>query len=254
VSRHQGPSKLLRGKKKYRPISLENFIEVTGEEMMKNRLSETLMAIRTAKELFDGAVVNLGIGIPTLVSSYVPEEMDIIFHSENGLLGFGPVIEADEVEEKADIDLINATGQFVMPAPGMCVCDAGQALAMADAGYVDIGILGALQVSEKGDISSWFHYAWNIGGSIDVASGVNRLIVLMTHVTNKGEPKILKECSLPISAARCVDLIITDVAVIKVTEGGLVLEEIAPGWTCDEIQAITEAKLVVSPDIREIEF
>lgn len=224
---------------------------------MKARLSREVMAMRIAKELFDGAVVNLGIGIPTLVSSYIPEGMTIIFHSENGVLGFGPVVTAEEFAEKADIDLINAGGQYITPLPGMCFLHHADSFAVIRGGHLDIAILGGLQVSEKGDLANWLipeRGVGNIGGGMDLAFNASKVIVAMEHTTKDNRPKILKNCTFPLTAPECVDLVVTDLAVIEVTGKGLLLKEIAPGWTADEVQQFTEPRLMISPELKVIEL
>ena len=222
---------------------------------MKERLSREAMAMRIAKELFDGAVVNLGIGIPTLVSSFVPEGMTVIYHTENGALGFGPVVTAEDMEEKADIDLVNASGQYVSPQPGMCFFHHADSFTMIRGGHVDMTVLGALQVSEKGDLANWMfpgRGVGNIGGGMDLAFNARNVIIAMEHVTKDGKPKIVKECTVALTAPECVDLIVTDIAVIEVKDKSLILKEIAPGWTVDEVQALTEARLRVASDLKEI--
>jgi 3-oxoacid CoA-transferase B subunit len=224
---------------------------------MKGRLSREVIAMRIAKELFDGAVVNLGIGIPTLVSSYIPEGMTIIFHTENGALGFGAVVTAEEFEEKADIDLINAGGQYVTPLPGMCFFHHADSFAMIRGGHIDITVLGGLQVSEKGDLANWMfpeRGVGNIGGGMDLAVGSKKVIIAMEHTMKEGQPKIVKGCSYPLTAKECVDLIVTDLAVIEVTKEGLLLKEVAPGWSADEVQALTEPRLKIADDLKEIEL
>lgn len=224
---------------------------------MKPRLTRELMAMRIAQELFDGAVVNLGIGIPTLVSSYIPEGMTIIFHTQNGALGFGPVVTDDEFEEKADIDLINAGGQYVTPLLGMSFFHHADSFGMIRGGHVDITVLGALQVSEKGDLANWMfpeRGVGNIGGGMDLAVGAKKVIAATEHVTKKGEFKILKECNFPLTGKECVDLVVTDIAVIEITAKGLLLREAAPGWTPEDVQELTEPHLSIAPDIREIQF
>lgn len=224
---------------------------------MKERLSREAIAMRIAKELFDGAVVNLGIGIPTLVSSFVPEGMTVIYHTENGALGFGPVVTAEEMKEKADIDLVNASGQYVTPLPGMCFFHHADSFAMIRGGHVDITVLGVLQVSEKGDLANWMfpgRGVGNIGGGMDLAFNARRVIVATEHTTKDGKPKIVRECSVPLTAPECVDLIVTDVAVIEVKDKHLLLRELAPGWAVDEVQAFTEPVMIVASDLREIEL
>ncbi len=224
---------------------------------MKERINRESIAMRAAKEIFDGAVVNLGIGIPSLVSSFIPEGIDVIYHSENGAVGFGPVVQAEEVAEKADIDLVNASGQFVKPLPGMCFVHHADSFLMIRGGYIDIAMLGVMEISEKGDLANWMfptRGVGNIGGGMDLAFNAKKVICLTEHTSKDGKPKIVKRCSLPLTAPECVDLIITDVSVIEVTKQGLVLKEFVPGWTPEDIQAITEAKLHISPDLKEMEL
>jgi len=224
---------------------------------MKERLSREVLAMRAARELFDGAVVNLGIGIPTLVSSFVPEGIEVTYHSENGTLGFGPVVTAEEFAEKADVDLVNAGGQYITPLPGMCFFHHADSFLMVRGGHVDITMLGVIEVSEKGDLANWMfpgRGVGNIGGGMDLAFNAKRVICLTEHTTKDGKPKIVKQCSIPLTAPECVDLIITDVAVLEVTKDGLVLRELAPGWTPDEVQAVTEPRLKVAPDLKEVEL
>ena len=224
---------------------------------MKERLSREVIAMRVAKELFDGAVVNLGIGIPTLVSSFIPEGIEVTYHTENGALGFGPVVTSEEFEEKADIDLVNASGQYVTPLRGMCFFHHADSFLMIRGGHIDITVLGILQVSEKGDLANWMfpgRGVGNIGGGMDLAFNAKRVICATEHTTKDGKPKIVKQCSVPLTAPECVDLIVTDIAVIKVTKAGLVLKEIAPGWTTEEVQVLTEPKLIIAPDLAEIEL
>ena len=221
--------------------------------MTKERLDRDVIAMRIARELPDGAYVNLGISIPTLVSNYVPEGCTVIYHSESGVLNCGPL--ADEGEE--DIDLINAGGQFLKVVPGMSFFSSADAFAMIRGGHIDVTVLGALQVSEKGDLSNWMlpeRGVGNIGGAMDLAMGAKRIIVAMEHTDRHDSPKILKECSYPPTGRRCVSLIVTDVAVIEVTGEGLVLRELAPGWTPEEVQELTEPTLITLPDLKEMEL
>ena len=224
---------------------------------MKERLSREVIAMRAARELFDGAVVNLGIGIPTLVSSFVPEGMEVTYHSENGVLGFGSVVTTDDFAEKADIDLVNAGGQYITPLPGMSFFHHADSFLMIRGGHVDITMLGVIEVSEKGDLANWMfpgRGVGNIGGGMDLAFNARRVICLTEHTTKDGKSKIVKQCSTPLTAPECVDLIITDVAVIEVTEKGLVLREIAPGWTAEEVQSITEPQMTISHDLKQYEL
>ncbi len=224
---------------------------------MKERLSREVIAMRIAKELFDGAVVNLGIGIPTLVSSFISEGIEVIYHTENGALGFGPVVTAEELEEKADSDLVNASGQYVTPLPGMCFFHHADSFLMIRGGHVDITVLGVIEVSEKGDLANWMfpgRGVGNIGGGMDLAFNAERVICATEHTTKDGKPKIVKQCSIPLTAPECVDLIVTDIAVIEVTKEGLVLKEVAPGWSAEDVQALTKPKLIIAPDLAEIEL
>ena len=219
---------------------------------MKPRLDRDTIALRVAKEFFDGSVVNLGGGIPTLASNFVPEGRTVTFHSENGMAGFGPV-EYDEAEQS--VYRMNASGQFVQARPGMCFFDHATSFAMIRGGHVDISVLGAFQVSEKGDLANWMipeRGIGVIGGAMDLAFSCNRLIVAMEHTTPKGGIKIYKKCTYPLTAPEVVNLIITDLAVIEITGEGLLLREIAPGWTVEEVQAVTEPKLIVAKDLTEI--
>lgn len=222
---------------------------------MKERMTREMVAIRVANELFDGAVVNLGIGIPTLVSSFVPEGIEVIYHSENGVLGFGPVVQPDEMAELADVDLVNASGQYIVPKRGMCFVHHADSFAIIRSGRVDISVLGALQVSERGDLANWMfpgRGVGNIGGGMDLAFNAKMVIVATEHTTKDGKPKIVRRCTVPLTAPRCVDMIVTDIAVIKVTGGGLMLREHAPGWTVAEIQALTEPTLLIDEDLKTI--
>ncbi len=219
-------------------------------------LSDELIALRVSKELQDGTYVNLGIGIPTLVSNWI-EGRDIVLQSEIGMLNCGPLASAENVDQ----DLINASCQPVTELPGACYFSDCESFAMIRGGYMDVAVLGALQVSEKGDLAGWNNpnrgmpeHIGNIGGSMDLAVGAKTVIVAMTHVTNNGDYKIVKECSYPITARQVVKLIVTDLAVIEVTPDGLVLKEVSPGLTAEDVQSITEPKLIVSPDLCEIQF
>lgn len=224
---------------------------------MKERLSRETIAMRIAKELFDGAVVNLGIGIPTLVSSFVPEGMEVIYHSENGILGFGRVLTADEFKEKADIDFVNAGGQYLTAKPGMSFFHHADSFLMIRGGHVDIAVLGVIEISEKGDLANWMfpgRGVGNIGGGMDLAFNATKVICATEHTTKDGKPKIVKQCSVPLTAPECVDMLVTDIAVIDVTGKGLVLKEVAPDWTAEEVQELTEPRLIVAPGLKEIEL
>ena len=219
----------------------------------KARLPREIVAMRVAKELPDGAYVNLGIGIPTLVSSFVPEGREVFYHSESGILNCGPLAE----EEDEDIDLINAGGQFLEPVPGMSFFDSAQAFAMIRGGHVDMTVLGAHQVSAKGDLANWMlpqRGVGNVGGAMDLAAGARGVIVAMEHTDREDNPKIVEECTFPVTGKGCVYLIVTDLAVIECTKDGLLLKEVAPGWTTQEVQQLTGAALTVGPDVKEFEL
>jgi len=222
---------------------------------MKERLSTEVICMRAAKEFRNGMVANLGYGIPTLCSAFVPEAMRVIFHTENGALGFGSPLTIDQ-RDQWDPQLVNASAQFVTWLPGMSLFDHATSFGMIRGGHIDLTILGGLQVSEKGDLANWRipGAVGGMGGAMDLAVGAKKVVVTMEHTTKKDEPKILKECTFTLTAQECVDLIVTDLAVIEVTKQGLVLKEIAPGWTVDEVQALTEPKLLAAEDLKEIEL
>ena len=206
------------------------------------RLTRADIARIAAKMLPHGAVVNLGIGIPSLCADFVPEGVHIRYQAENGVLGYGELLPP----EQGDPDLIDASGQFTKMTPGMAFFDSAQSFAMIRGGHIDATVLGALQVSEYGDLANWMlpsRGIGSIGGGMDLAANTKRVIVAMEHTTKRNDPKILKECTFPLTAQRCVTDIITDIAIISVSENGLTLEECAPGWTHQDIQALTAAPL-----------
>lgn len=220
---------------------------------MKQRLDERTIALRVAREFKDGDVVNLGYGMPGLAADFVPEGRTVLFMYENGLLGAGPLAEPG----KGDEDLINASSQFLTPAPGMSAFSSADAFDMILGGHIDITVLGAYQVSEKGDLANWRtgqRHGIGMGGAMDVAVGAKRLIVAMLHTTKEGKPRIVRECDYPLTARECVNLIVTDLAVVEVTGKGLVLREVAPGWSVEEIQAVTEPELIVADDLQDIQL
>ena len=220
--------------------------------MSKVRLTREQIAERAAMELPDGAYVNLGWGIPNLIAAYVPPEVTVHFHSENGILGMGPRAKAGE----EDFDLVDAMKVPVTLLPGGSYFSQDDAHVMTRGGHLDICILGGLQVSEHGDLANWripgAKGAGGIGGAMDISVGAQKLIVTMEHTAKDGSPKIVKTCSYPLTAIDCVDTIITDLAVIDVTPDGLVLREVAPGFTPEEVQKLTEPKLRCSAHVPEM--
>lgn len=219
----------------------------------KLRLDREIIAMRVAREFQHGDVVNLGIGIPSLCSQFVPEGREVLYHSESGVLNFGPMAEPGEEDQ----DLTNASGQFLAWYPGMSFFHSADAFAMIRGGHIDVTVLGALQVSERGDLANWMlpeRGVGNVGGAMDLAAGARRVIVAMEHSDPNGNSKIVKECGYPLTGRGCVDTIVTDVAVIEVTDEGLLLKEVAPGWTARDVQAVTDAPLNVSSTLQDIQL
>lgn len=216
-------------------------------------LDKNQIAQRIAKELKDGYYVNLGIGIPTLVANYIPEGINVILQSENGLLGMGPF----PLEGEEDADLINAGKQTITTLPGSAFFDSAMSFGMIRAGKVDLTVLGAMEVSENGDIASWKipgKMVKGMGGAMDLVASAKNIIVAMMHTNSKGEFKLLTKCKLPLTGINCVKKIVTDLAVIDITEKGFRLLERAPGVTIEEIQNKTEGKLIVEGEIQEMKF
>lgn len=216
-------------------------------------LDKNQIAQRIARELKDGFYVNLGIGIPTLVANYIPERINVTLQSENGLLGMGPF----PFEGEEDADLINAGKQTITTLPGSSFFDSAMSFGMIRAGKVDLTVLGAMEVSENGDIASWKipgKLVKGMGGAMDLVASAKNIIVAMMHTNSKGESKLLKRCQLPLTGINCVKKIVTNLAVIEVTENGFRLLEKAPGVSVEEIKSKTEGNLIVDMEIPEMQL
>ncbi|MBM4763350.1 3-oxoacid CoA-transferase subunit B [Bacillus sp. B15-48] len=219
--------------------------------MEKKLLTREQIAERIAQDLNDGEIVNLGIGIPVMVSNYIPEDAEIIFQSEQGVLGMGPLAKPGE----EDPDLVNASKLPVTLVPGGSYSHHADSFAMLRGKHIDVAIMGAMQVSEKGDLANWKVKGaelGSIGGAMDIALGSKKLYIAMTHNNKNGDYKIMKELDYPVTALRCVDRIYTDMAIIDVTPEGLLLLEVAPGFTVEDVQARTEPQLLISKNLKEI--
>lgn len=219
----------------------------------KPRLQRQAICDRLAMEFQDEWIVNLGVGMPTLCSNYVDPNKSLIFHSENGVIGYGPLAPPGE----EDRHLVNAGGQNVTAVPGMAIVHHADSFALIRKGMVDVTVMGAYQVAENGDFANWripTRKGGGIGGAMDLAACAKQVFIAMEHTTREGEPRLLQRCTLPITAPRVVKLVGTDLGLFEITAQGLTLREVAPGWTPEEIQALTEAKLHLADDVCEFRF
>ena len=219
----------------------------------KPKLERQAMCDRLAMEFQDEWIVNLGVGMPTLCSNYTDSSKEIIFHSENGVIGYGPL--ADEGKE--DKHLVNAGGQNVTAVPGMAIVHHADSFALIRGGMVDVTVMGAYEVAENGDFANWripTRKGGGIGGAMDLAACAKRVFIAMEHTTREGSPRLLKKCNLPVTAPSAVKLLATDLGLFEIASEGFILKEYAPGWTLEEIQAETEAKLTLASDAKEFRF
>ena len=216
--------------------------------MDKVPLTRQAMANRLAMEFQDGWVVNLGVGIPTLCSNFDFSDKTVIFHSENGVIGYGPIVP----EGQEDLHLVNAGRQYISLVPGAAIVHHADSFSIIRGGYVDASVLGAYEVAENGEFANWKRKGrkgGGIGGAMDLAVGAKRVFIVMEHTTRDGEPRLLRRCTLPVTAIGVVKLVVTSLGLFEVTSGGFLLKEIAPGYTPQEVQSVTEARLIVSKDL-----
>ena len=219
----------------------------------KTKLTRQQMCDRLAMEFQDGWIVNLGVGMPTLCSNYVDPSREIINHSENGVVGYGPLA----AEGHEDRHLVNAGGQHVTPLDGMAIVHHADSFMMIRGGMIDVTVMGAYEVAENGDFANWripTRKGGGIGGAMDLAACAKRVFIAMEHTTREGEPRLLKRCKLPVTAPGVVKMLATDLGLFAITPDGFELVENAPGWNAEEIQELTEAKIHVSPDLKEFRF
>ncbi len=217
----------------------------------KPKLERQVMCDRLAMEFEDGWIVNLGVGMPTLCSNYQDPDKEIITHSENGVIGYGPLA----AEGQEDKHLVNASGQFVTSQPGMSIVHHADSFGVIRGGMVDVTVMGAYEVSENGDFANWripTRKGGGIGGAMDLAACAKRVFIALEHVTREGEPRLLNRCKLPITAPGVVKMVVTDLGLFELTPDGFKLLENAPGWSPEDIQELTEAKLIIADDLREI--
>jgi len=231
-------------------------LHTEGEKMAEPKMAQAMdpkekIARRVAQEMQDGYYVNLGVGIPVMAADYIPKGMEVVLEAENGMLGIGPY----PYEDQVDPDLVNAAKEPVTEIPGTTYFDSAASFTMIRGGHMDITVLGGMEVDEQGNLANWMipgKKLQGMGGGMDLAAGARRVIIAMEHTTKEGKPKILKKCTLPLTGIAVVDLIVTEMAVIEITPKGLVLREVAPGLTPEDVQKVTEAKLQVAPDLKTI--
>jgi len=216
------------------------------------RLDPTVMAMVVVRDFFDGAVVNLGIGIPMHCADVIPPDREVLLHSEFGLLGFGPLL---RTPEEVDPYVFIVGNRPVQAKPGMVFLSHDESFALIRGGHIDFTVMGGMQVDEEGNLSNAHgpgKPAANLGGAPDLATCAKRTVIMMFHTASDGSAKVVRRCTMPLTAPRCVDRIVTDIAVMDLTPEGIVLREVAPGWTPAEVQAVTEARLIVPPEVRDI--